>query len=57
MLADLWTGQTGGAEVFFIIATVLAVIAAVAEFTRRAGIALPLIALAIAAVAFGWVLL
>jgi phosphoglycerol transferase MdoB-like AlkP superfamily enzyme len=59
LLADIATGNTGTADVLFLIAVILAVISALiawrpAPESRWSG---PLLSLAVAAAAFAWLLL
>ena len=60
MLADITHGHVDGADVFFLIATILAVFAGLAYGSRRAD-ALPwapvLLSFAVACAAFAWLLL
>lgn len=60
MLADIASGEVDWADIFFLIAVILAVIAALAYASRRTD-ALPwapvLLSLAVACISFGWLLL
>lgn len=60
MLADIAHGHVDGADVFFLLATILAVFATLAYASRRTD-ALPwapvLLSLAVACAAFAWLLL
>ena len=59
LIADLFTGNTDWADVFFLIAVILAVLSAVGSFgsnmlTKHAGW---LLSLAVACAAFAWLVL
>jgi len=60
MLADIAHGHVDGADTFFLIAVILAVFAAIAYASRRVDVvpwAPVLLALAVACLGLGWVLL
>lgn len=58
MIADISTGNTGAADVLFLIAVILAVLSTVAAYvTAWARAAGPLLSAAVAAAAFGWLVL
>lgn len=58
LLADIVSGETGTADVLFLVAVVLAVLSALAGYvTDRAKFAGPLLSAAVAAAALGWLVL
>jgi hypothetical protein len=56
MLADIWTGETATAEVFFLVALILFLIGGFIAFQAQA-IWATLVAVGLAAVALAWMLL
>jgi hypothetical protein len=58
LTADIVTGETGTADVLFLIAVILAVLSAVAAYAAQwAKAAGPLLSGAVAAAALGWLVL
>jgi hypothetical protein len=59
MFADIVTGETGTADVLFLIAVILAVLSALAGYVPapRDRFAGPLLSAAVAAAALGWLVL
>ena len=58
ILADIAEGNSGTADVFFLIAVILAVISAVAAYSVQAAkAALPLLALALGTASLAWLVL
>jgi hypothetical protein len=59
LLADIVTGETGTADVLFLIAVILAVLSTVAAYAAAqwAKAAGPLLSAAVAAAALGWLVL